>query len=79
MTINGPESINNIFKEVRELPVTSHVEITFYKSVKYFAERRTNAETMVQQRFIFFLKIQVLFEERRLRGNTHTVRVYRNE
>jgi hypothetical protein len=31
MTINGSESLNNIFKEVRELPITSLVEITFYK------------------------------------------------
>jgi hypothetical protein len=48
MTTNGPESLSNIFKEARELPVTSLVEIIFYKSVKYFAERRTNAETTVQ-------------------------------
>jgi hypothetical protein len=53
MTTNGPESLSNIFKETRELPVTSLVEIIFYKSVKYFAERRTNAETTVQQRFLF--------------------------
>jgi hypothetical protein len=39
MTINGPGSLNNIFKEARELSVTSLVEIIFYKSVKYFAER----------------------------------------
>jgi hypothetical protein len=49
MTTNGPASLNNIFKETHELSVTSLVEITFYKSVKYFTERRTNAETVVQQ------------------------------
>jgi hypothetical protein len=48
MTTNGPESLNNVFKEARELPVTSLVEVTFYKSVKYFAERRTKAEKTVQ-------------------------------
>jgi hypothetical protein len=48
MIINGPESLNNIFKEARELSVTSLVEIIFYKSVKYFAERMTNVETTVQ-------------------------------
>jgi hypothetical protein len=36
-------------KEAHELHITLLVEIIFYKSVKYFAERRTNAETMVQQ------------------------------
>jgi hypothetical protein len=79
MTINGPESLNNVFKEARELPVTSLVEITFYKSVNFFVKRRTNAETTFQQRFLFSPKIQALLEERRLRGNTHTVRAYRNE
>jgi hypothetical protein len=49
MTTNGPESLNNVFKEAHELPVTSLVEIIIYKSVKYFAQRRINAETTVQQ------------------------------
>jgi hypothetical protein len=57
MTTNGPEFLNNVFKEARELPVTSLIEITFYKSIKYFAERRTNAETTVQQGFLFSPKI----------------------
>jgi hypothetical protein len=79
MTTNGPEFFNNIFKEARELLVTLLVKITFYKLVNYFAKRRTNAETTVQQRFLFSPKIQALLEERRLRENIHTVRVYRNE
>jgi hypothetical protein len=76
MITNGPESLNNVFKEARELSVTSLVEITFYKSVKYFAERKTKAETTIQQRFLLSPKIQALLEERRLRENTHTVRAY---
>jgi hypothetical protein len=49
MTTNGLESLNNIFKEAHELPVTSLVEKIIYKSVKYFAQRRINVETTVQQ------------------------------
>jgi hypothetical protein len=79
MTTNGPESLNNVFKEAHELPVTSLVEIIIYKSVKYFAQRRINAETTVQQWFFFSPKIQALLEERRLRENIHTVRAYRND
>jgi hypothetical protein len=79
MTKNRPKSLNNIFKEAHELPVNSLVEIIFYKLVKYFIERRTNAETTVQQWFLFSPKIQTLLEERKLRENTHTVRAYRNE
>jgi MULE transposase domain len=44
LTTNSPELLNNVFKEARELPVTSIIEITFYKSVKYFTKRRTRAE-----------------------------------
>jgi hypothetical protein len=47
MTTNRSESLNNIFKEAPELPVTLLVKIIFYKSVKYFAERRTNAEPLL--------------------------------
>jgi hypothetical protein len=53
-----------MFSKAYELPVTLLVEILFYKSVKYFAERRTKAETAVQQRFLFSSKIQALLEER---------------
>jgi hypothetical protein len=79
MTTNRSESLNNIFKEARELTVTLLVKIIFYKSVKYFAERRTNAEITVQQRFLFSPKIQALLVDRKLRENTHTVRVYQNK
>jgi hypothetical protein len=58
MTINGLESLNNILKEALELPITSLVEIIFYKSIKYFAERRTKAKTVVQQRFLFSPKFK---------------------
>jgi hypothetical protein len=79
MTTNGPESLNNVFKEARELPVTSVVEITFYKSVKYFAERRAQASGIIGQNLVFAKKVEELLEKRRLKGNTHTVKAYRNE
>jgi hypothetical protein len=53
LTTNGPESLNNVFKEARELSVTSIIEITFYKSVKYFAERRTKVEQIICENLVF--------------------------
>jgi hypothetical protein len=44
MTMNNHEYLNNVFKEAQVLLMTSIVEITFYKSVKYFAQRRTHVE-----------------------------------
>jgi hypothetical protein len=79
MTTNGHECLNNIFKEARELPVISIVEITFYKSVKYFAERRTNVEQIMHDHLVFIKKVEISLEARRLTGNTHTVTPYRDE
>jgi hypothetical protein len=58
MITNGPESLNNVFKEARELPVTSLIKIIFYKSINFFAKRRTNTETVVQQGFLFSPKFK---------------------
>ena len=73
MTTNGPESLNNIFKEARELPVTSIIEVTFYKCVRYFFERRKQAVENINSNRVYSTKVTELIEKRRLKGNTHTV------
>jgi hypothetical protein len=81
MTTNNHECLNNIFKEAMELLVTSVVEITFYKSVKYFTERREkNAEYMVHYHLVFVKKkVKILLEARRLKRNTNTITSYRDK
>ena len=43
MTSNGSESLNNVFRVARQLPVCALVEKTFYKSVEWFHQRRKMA------------------------------------
>ena len=73
MTTNGPESLNNVFKEAQELPVTSIIEVTFYKCVRYFFERRKQAVENINSNRVYSTKATELIEKRRLKGNTHTV------
>lgn len=79
MTTNGPESLNNVFKEARELPVTSLVEVTFYKCVRYFFERKQKAQEIVDNHFVYSKHTTDLIERRRLKENTHTVHPFRPE
>jgi hypothetical protein len=64
LTTNGPESLNNIFKEARELSVTSIIEITFYKSDKYFAERRIKVEQIIYENLVLARKVEILLKKR---------------
>ena len=43
MTTNGSESLNNVFKQSRRLPVAAIIEDTFYKCVSWFVDRREKA------------------------------------
>ena len=39
MTTNGSESLNNVFRVARQLPVTAIVERIFYKVVDWYVKR----------------------------------------
>ena len=47
MTSNGSESLNNVFKFSRRLPVAAIVEETFSKCLEWFVERRRNAVNLL--------------------------------
>src|SRR5665647_1165908 len=47
MTTNGSESLNNVFRMSRRLPVSAIVEDTFYKCNKWFLDRRTRAMALI--------------------------------
>ncbi|KAJ3705362.1 hypothetical protein LUZ61_009067 [Rhynchospora tenuis] len=79
MTTNGPESLNNVFREARLLPVTALVEVTFYKSVKFFAERRKEAEKAIQSNLLNAPEVAQLLEKRRLKANNHNVKSFREQ
>lgn len=43
MTSNGSESLNNVFKYSRRLPVMAIVEETFNKCLEWFVDRRRSS------------------------------------
>ncbi|XP_078153598.1 uncharacterized protein LOC144548756 [Carex rostrata] len=45
MTTNGSESLNNVFKLTRRLPITAIVQGTFYKMTSWFRERRKKSSS----------------------------------
>ncbi|EEC83276.1 hypothetical protein OsI_28630 [Oryza sativa Indica Group] len=47
MTSNGSESLNNVFKFSRRLPMAAIVEETFSKCLEWFVERRRNAVNLL--------------------------------
>jgi hypothetical protein len=48
MTTNGSESLNNVFRQSRKLPVAAIVEDTFYKCNAWFVKRREQAARLLQ-------------------------------
>ncbi|XP_078162886.1 uncharacterized protein LOC144558054, partial [Carex rostrata] len=49
MTTNGSESLNNVFRSSRRLPVAAIIEDTFYKCQQWFAQRRAKAQFEASQ------------------------------
>ena len=47
MTSNGSESLNNVFRLSRRLPMAAIVEETFSKCLEWFVERRRTALNLV--------------------------------
>ena len=49
LTTNGSESLNNVFRKSRRLPVTAIVDDTFYKVNDWFCERRNLVESLIAE------------------------------
>ena len=49
MTTNGSESLNNVFKKSRMLPVVALVEDTFYKVSEWFKDRREKVHARIAE------------------------------
>jgi hypothetical protein len=73
MTSNGSESLNNVFRVARQLPVCALVEKTFYKCVEWFVERRTIAAEWNDRGLVFSQKIIELLKKRGRKGRRHQV------
>jgi len=64
MTTNGSESLNNVFKQSRKLPVSAIIEDTFYKCVKWFVQRKEKAEACRDEGQIFSTRVHRMLSKR---------------
>jgi hypothetical protein len=61
MTTNGSESLNNVFRSSRRLPVAAIIEDTFYKCQQWFAQRRSQAQFQASQGQQFSCRVHEVF------------------
>jgi hypothetical protein len=60
MTSNNSESLNNVFKIVRQLPICDIIENTWHRCVKWFNKRREVAAVWKTQDLVFSQKVTKL-------------------
>jgi hypothetical protein len=73
MTSNGSESLNSVFRVVRQLPVSAIVDRTYYKVVDWFVKRREVAEKWNQNGMELSSKILSVLENRIRKAKEHRV------
>jgi hypothetical protein len=73
MTSNGSESLNNLFRIARQLPVCAIVENTWYKCVEWFYQRRQITAAWEAQGLVFSQKVTEMIKYRGDKGRTYDV------
>jgi hypothetical protein len=73
MTNNGSESLNNVFRIARQLPVCAIVENTWHKCVEWFYKRREIIAAWEAQGLVFSQKITELIKHRGDKGRTYDI------
>jgi hypothetical protein len=73
MTSNLAESMNNVFKGIRNEPITALVQSTFYKSVEPFHRRGEQSAAVLQSGQEYSEACKKRIEDAMLMANTHQV------
>jgi hypothetical protein len=73
MTSNGSESLNNVFRIARQLPICAIIENTWHKYIEWFYNRREVAAAWESQDFVFSQKVTELIKHRDDKGRTYDV------
>jgi len=64
MTTNGSESLNNVFKFSRRLPVVALVEDTYYKCLAWFRDRQEKAMARLASQQLWSERVEKLLAKR---------------
>ncbi|GFY95412.1 hypothetical protein Acr_10g0007970 [Actinidia rufa] len=75
-TTNDSECYNNVLRGARNLPITSCVEVTFYRLVVTFNDKRRQIESALAKGLRYTSKVQVKLEEYQARSAGHHVTIY---
>ena len=73
LTTNGSESLNNVYRVARQLPICAIVERTFYKAVEWYHQRRKVADEWHERGLQFPPKIMETIRRRGEKGRKHRV------
>ncbi|CAK8575841.1 unnamed protein product [Lathyrus sativus] len=76
MTTNLGESMNGVFKGIRNLPITALVRSTYYRLESLFATRGERWSAVLTSSQVFSESIMKLMKEDTIRAITHAVRVF---
>lgn len=73
MTTNGSESLNNVFRIFRQLPICALIENTWYKCVDWFYERSSKSAAWQAKGLRHTEKVTELIKKRGNKGRTYQV------
>jgi hypothetical protein len=73
MTSNDSESLNSVFRIVRQLPICAIVENTWHKCVEWFYNHREVAAAWESQGLMFSKNVTELIKYRGDKGRTYDV------
>ncbi|GFZ15684.1 hypothetical protein Acr_25g0000930 [Actinidia rufa] len=74
-TTNDSECYNNVLRGARDLPITSCVEVTFYRLVATFNDKRRQIESALVKGLRYTSKVQAKLEEYQARSAGHHVTI----
>ncbi|GFY98127.1 hypothetical protein Acr_12g0006680 [Actinidia rufa] len=74
-TTNDSECYNNVLRGARDLPRTSCVEVTFYRLVATFNDKRRQIESALAKGLRYTSKVQAKLEEYQARSAGHHVTI----
>ncbi|GFZ15688.1 hypothetical protein Acr_25g0000970 [Actinidia rufa] len=74
-TTNDSECYNNVLKGARDLPITSCVQVTFYRLVATFNDKRRKIESALARGLRYTSKVQAKLEEYQARSAEHHVTI----
>ncbi|GFZ11322.1 hypothetical protein Acr_22g0007200 [Actinidia rufa] len=74
-TTNDSECYNNVLRGARDLPITSCVEVTLYRLVATFNDKRRQIESALAKGLRYTSKVQAKLEEYQARSAGHHVTI----